>query len=144
MKYKYGFTLVELMIVVAIIAILATVAYPSYQQYVKRTKRTDAQSEMMLIAHTLNQFKVTRGTYTGAALTGAFGVYGSSVTPKSGAPLYDLTLTTTASTWTLTAAPKTNTAQMGDGSIVLNSLGQKCWTKGSSCTPTATSNWDGR
>lgn len=144
MHYKKGFTLIELMIVVAIVAILAAVAYPSYQQYVKRTKRTDAQSEMMMIAHTLSQFKVTRGTYAGAALTGTFGVYGSTVTPKSGTALYDLTLTTTASTWTLIAVPKTGTSQVGDGSIVLNYLGQKCWTKGSSCTPSATSNWDGR
>ncbi|MCU4336982.1 type IV pilin protein [Acinetobacter dispersus] len=144
MNYKNGFTLIELMIVVAIVAILAVIAYPSYQEYVKRTKRTDAQSEMMMIAHTLSQFKVTRGTYTSAALTGSFGVYGSTVTPKSGTPLYDLTLTTTASTWTLTATPKTSTSQVGDGSIVLNYLGQKCWIKGSSCTPSATTNWDGR
>ncbi|MCU4391460.1 prepilin-type N-terminal cleavage/methylation domain-containing protein [Acinetobacter courvalinii] len=144
MHYKKGFTLIELMIVVAIVAILAAVAYPSYQQYVKRTKRADAQSEMMMIAHTLSQFKVTRGTYAGAALTGTFGVYGSTVTPKSGTALYDLTLTTSASTWTLTAIPKTGTSQVGDGSIVLNYLGQKCWTKGSSCTPSATSNWYGR
>ncbi|WP_416359632.1 type IV pilin protein [Acinetobacter colistiniresistens] len=136
------------MIVVAVVAILAAIAYPSYQEYVKRTKRTDAQSEMMMIAHMLNQFKVTRGTYTGAALTGSFGVYGSTVTPKSGTPLYDLTLTTTASTWTLTATP--TGAQTGDGHIVLNHQGERCWTKasdknnGTACTPSATTNWDGR
>ncbi|USA46857.1 prepilin-type N-terminal cleavage/methylation domain-containing protein [Acinetobacter sp. C26M] len=150
MNYKNGFTLIELMIVVAIVAILAAIAYPSYQEYVKRTKRTDAQSEMMMIAHTLSQFKVTRGTYTDAALTGAFGVYGSSVTPRSGTPLYDLTLTTTASTWALTATPKTGTSQVGDGHLVLNHHGEKCWVKGSdknngsACTPSATTNWDGR
>ena len=40
-KHK-GFTLIELMIVVAIIAILASVAYPSYQRYVTSTWRTAA------------------------------------------------------------------------------------------------------
>ena len=38
-----GFTLIEVMIVVAIIAILAAIAYPSYQEYVKRAHRADAQ-----------------------------------------------------------------------------------------------------
>ena len=58
---KKGFTLIELMIVVAIIAILAAIAYPSYTNYKVRVHRTEAQSEMMAIAHSLNQYKVTHG-----------------------------------------------------------------------------------
>jgi len=34
-----GFTLIELMIVVAVIAVLAAIAYPSYQEYVIRSRR---------------------------------------------------------------------------------------------------------
>lgn len=141
-KTKEGFTLIELMIVVAIVAILAAIAYPSYQEYVKRTKRTDAQAEMMDIAHRLSQFKVVNYSYAHATIDD---IYGGDVIPKSGTALYDLDLSVSASTWTLTALPIVTTAQAGDGALILNSEGQKCWIKGAStCTLSATSNWDGR
>ena len=63
----------------------------------------------------------------------------------SGTALYDLTLSVTDSTWILTAIPKLGTSQVGNGNIVLNNQGQKCWTKTLvACTPSQASNWDGR
>ncbi|GAI02651.1 unnamed protein product, partial [marine sediment metagenome] len=47
---KKGFTLIELMIVVAVIAILAAIAYPSYTRYVYRARRADGQDLLMRIA----------------------------------------------------------------------------------------------
>ena len=45
-----GFTLVELMIVVAIIGLLAMIGYPSYEEYIRRANRTEAKNLMMRIA----------------------------------------------------------------------------------------------
>ncbi len=45
-KSQSGFTLLELMIVVAVIAILASVAYPSYMDSVRKSRRADAQAAL--------------------------------------------------------------------------------------------------
>lgn len=67
-----GFTLIEVMIVVAVIGILAAVAYPSYQDYVVRSYRASAKSCMM--EH--SQFMERRYT---TALS-----YGSDADPQPG------------------------------------------------------------
>ena len=150
--YKQGFTLIELMIVVAIIGILAAIAYPSYDAYKIRTDRTDTQAEMIEIARTLANFRMANNNYAGRT---ALNVYGATTIPRT-QPLYDITLTdadgtalTVATakvrTWLLIAKPKTGTAQANDGWICLNDQGQRSWAKGvNSCSLSATSNWDGR
>ena len=142
-----GFTLIELMIVVAIVAILAAIAYPSYQDYVRRTNRTDAQSELIALATQLQRYKVAHFSFlqtNGNAITLAnIGESANLTLPRSGTPLYNVVLSNvTANTWTLTAVPINNSVQQVDGSVALNHRGEKCWIKGSTCIPSATSNWN--
>ena len=58
-----GFTLIELMIVVAIIAIIAAIAYPAYQKYVVKTKRAAAEACLSEYANYMERFYTTNLRY---------------------------------------------------------------------------------
>ena len=138
-----GFTLIELLIVVAIIGVLVAIAYPSYTDYTVRTNRVDAQSEMLNISRNLSNYKMAKETFKNATLSN--GSLKENY-PSSGTTLYEIELSIASDnlSWSLTAKPTQNARQDGNGVINLNSQGQKCWTKGSTCTLSATSNWDGK
>jgi len=58
-----GFTLIELMIVVAIVGILAALSYPSYQDYVRKTRRSDALSALTTARLQQEQWRASHSTY---------------------------------------------------------------------------------
>ncbi len=66
-----GFTLIELMIVVAVVAILASVAYPSYQNHITKTHRTDAMANMLELYSFLERRFTEQGNYGDAAARAA-------------------------------------------------------------------------
>lgn len=125
---QFGFTLIELMIVVAILGILAAIAYPSYQDYVERTNRADMMSEIHNIASTIESRKLAQGSYNNSLLTGLGGNY-----PAQGQALYTITFTPNPLTrvWTIIAEPIAGARMAGDGSITLNHQGIKC--RGTTC-----------
>ncbi len=128
-----GFTLIEMMIVVAIIGILAAISYPSYQRYVTKTERTDMMSEMQNIASEIESRKLAQGSYSNALVTGLGGDY-----PNQGIALYSVTIgnvigvsgTELTSKWQITATPKSG-QMAGDGTLTLNYQGIKC--RGTTC-----------
>lgn len=61
---QQGFTLIELMIVVAVIAILAAIALPSYTKYVREARRVDGQSALHQLALAQEKFRSTNTAYT--------------------------------------------------------------------------------
>ena len=66
-----GFTLTELMIVVAILALLASIAMPSYRQYVIRSHRTDATSALLRLAADEERFYIQNNRYGSFAEIGS-------------------------------------------------------------------------
>jgi type IV pilus assembly protein PilE len=70
-KRANGFTLIELMIVVAVLAIIIALGYPSYRDQVMKARRTEAMGELLELADRLERYYADQGTYAGATLGGA-------------------------------------------------------------------------
>jgi type IV pilus assembly protein PilE len=61
-----GFTLLEIIIVLAILSLLAAVAYPSYTQYRLKTQRTDGQTALHTLALQMERYFTENNTYNHA------------------------------------------------------------------------------
>ena len=62
-SHSMGFTLIEMMIVVALIAIIATIALPSFIDSVRKARRADAQQGLMEAAHALENYYARNAGY---------------------------------------------------------------------------------
>lgn len=115
-KKQSGFTLIELMIVVAIVGILSAIAYPSYAEYIRRGHRAEARAGLLQAAQWLERSATATGTYP---LTAAFPANLKAVPNNR----YDIAVVSDGATFTLTATPKG--AQIGDrcGNYTLTNTG---------------------
>jgi type IV pilus assembly protein PilE len=127
-----GFTLVEVMIVMAIIAVLMAIGYPSYTNYVIRSHRSAAQQELLNLAAVQEKIYLNSSAYsssitddyTGQA-DGGLGKTGGTTDDE----FYELSVVVPAGgqSFTLTATPATGTMQEDDGVLTINSSGVRTW-----------------
>ena len=146
-----GFTLIEVMIVVAIVAILSAIAFPSYQESVRKSKRADARTQLLEVAQFMQRFYSQNDRYDQANdASGTAVVLPAALTmvPRGAAAgTQDYTIrfqagTLSARSFTLEAVPRTGGSMASDkcGTLRINNVGRRT-VSGESGGMTAATCW---
>ena len=141
-----GFTLVELMVVVAVVGILAAIALPSYRNYIIRAARVQAQTEMLELASLQEKVFLNSNSYAfsvsdpyNGTSASSFGLGRTSGNTKDGRYALSLDITAPAQTFILTATPVAGGTQVGDGTIAVSERGTR--TCDPTCGPNGKTSW---
>lgn len=131
-----GFTLIEVMAVVAVVTVMATIAFPTYQNYRARAERSIAQQLVSLLANRQAQYLSYARNYTDE--TGPTGLNLAAVSIGNGWACAGATCTNTQYTVTIavnnaatpptfliTATPKTGSLVAGDPALTMDSTGAR-------------------
>lgn len=118
-----GFTLIELMIVVAVVAILAAIAYPSYQDQIRKSRRAQAKADLTELAQMMERHHTIQNTYADMDM----GDLPFAVSPRDGKTFYNLSFSAgpDQSSYTLQAAPINGQEADKCGTLTLNQAGIK-------------------
>lgn len=120
-----GFTLIELMMVVAIVGILMAIALPSYRSYVERGDRAAARSALMEASQFMERYYATNNRYSTAADgTGSPTLPARVANAPAENPKYTLAVSAVGlNSFTLTATPQHSVSKCGD--LILSNTGVK-------------------
>ena len=137
---KQGYTLIEVLIVMAIAGILASIAYPSYQDYVTRARRSDGQSALLDLGNRMEDYYLDQKSYQSATIGtgGTHDVLSRATTPENG---YTLEIVhATENSYVLQATPIGAQARADTRcqSLTFNYLGTKGITSGPAGEPIGT------
>lgn len=143
---QFGFSLIELMIVVAVVGLLASIAWPSYQNYTRRSARVDAQNFLSDLAQRQElRFQSLRAYGNTLAQLGT--ALPSSVSSRYNTP--DFTVVAAAAgtlpTFHINLRPLATGPQSSDGTLILESNGNRCRKTSGTATDTCASTdkrWD--
>ena len=118
-----GFTLIELMIVVAVVAILAAIAYPSYMDSVRKGWRAEARAALMSEMQQQERYFTQMNTYRATAFKGYSG--DNAADGKYTVSAAACASTVISNCVTLTATLKSGLSDPQVGNITLDSVGNK-------------------
>ena len=138
-----GFTMIELMIVVAVMALIVMIGYPSYEAFVTRTRRAEGKRELLALATAQERYFTNCNAYA-AALDGSqancTGLGGGAATRRSENGYYVVSLAGGGTSYTLTATaqgPQARDAVCGNftltdtGAKTVSGTGtvEDCWPR---------------
>ena len=132
-----GFTLIEVMIVVAVIGILASIAYPSYREFVAKSRRAEAKTTLIGAQQWMERFYTENFRYdknsANIAVTDQSQFpsrFKVSPSPGQGAAMYDITVTVTdgvRDVFSVNAVRKSGSAMANDrcGDVSIDHLNRR-------------------